>query len=373
MNETLKKLSDDTKAALISSIASKAVADLIAHTKSAGDNDAGSFKVVASTSDVDRQGESVNQAGWDLTFYKANPVVLWAHDYSQLPIGVCTSIEVKDGKLVAEGKFAPADANPFAQQVRKLYDLGMVNTTSVGFIPKEYDAEKSGLINKSELLEFSFVPVPANPYALRLNQIKELGIDTVMLKTKGIEVKEEPATTEKPAEATPTTEENKGVVADQLEVMKKQKYAMYRPVWDLMDAVCCIYFADATPAEDLGKILNEAADILKQIGSGSGMMEDEDMKKISDSIAKMLGSHKTVEHKDTLIALARNYIALGSLQLPEGGKSGKETNAATQRSKPSEALKEVNDFVGTRELLRIVDNAVGKALENFNIAARNRQ
>lgn len=106
MNETLKKLTDETKASMITALASKAVEALIASTKSATDQDSGSFNVVVSTADMDRQGESVNQNGWDLTFFKMNPIVLWAHDYSSLPIGVCTSIEVKDGKLTAVGKFA---------------------------------------------------------------------------------------------------------------------------------------------------------------------------------------------------------------------------------------------------------------------------
>lgn len=351
MNDALKKLSDETKAKLLESIATKQFIDLVASTKSADDKDAGSFRVVVSTSDVDRQGESVDQKGWDLTFFKMNPVVLWAHDYSQLPIGVCTSIEVKDGKLTAEGKFAPADANPFAQQVRKLYDLGMINTTSVGFIPKEYDGQKSGVISKSELLEFSFVPVPANPMALRLNQIKELGLDTAMLRTKGLEVNE--------------TQDEKGMVEDKLEEMGKMKYAMYRPVWDLMDAVACAYFSESTPAEDLPKILGEAADIMKRIGSTE--MTDEEMEK---SIKKILGDTVPIAIRESMTAILRNYVALGSFKLPEGDKGGKEIKATEQRSKTSEALKEVNDFVGTRELLRMVDNAIGKALENFNRAAQ---
>ncbi len=63
-------------------------------------------------------------------------------------------------RLVAEGKFAPAEANPFAQQVRALYDAGIVRATSVGYIPA--GARMDGMSDKgNELLEFSFVPVPA--------------------------------------------------------------------------------------------------------------------------------------------------------------------------------------------------------------------
>lgn len=190
MNEKIKleKLGADVRDALIKSIASKAVAELITKTTSASDGDSGSFKVVVSTDDVDRQGETVLQSGWDLSFYKQNPVVLWAHDYSSMPIGICTSIYLENGKLTAEGKFAPAEANPFAQQVRRLYDLGMVRATSVGFIPLEFDESQRGTITKAELLEFSFVPVPANPHALTTNQVRTLKIDMALLKTKGIDL-----------------------------------------------------------------------------------------------------------------------------------------------------------------------------------------
>lgn len=187
MKNDLRQLTKESSDALIVAITSASVKTFIEKTKAASE-DSGSFKIVISTADTDRQGESVSQNGWDLSFYKMNPIVLWAHDYSALPIGTCTKIEVVDGKLVAEGKFAPADANPFAQQVRRLYELGMVNATSVGFIPKEYDANRDGVITRSELLEFSFVPVPANPMALRLDEIKLNHIDTQLLKTKGIEI-----------------------------------------------------------------------------------------------------------------------------------------------------------------------------------------
>lgn len=350
MNESLKQLSEETKKQLLDSIASKDYADFLINVKSDKAEDSGSFSVVISTSDVDRQGDIVKQDGWDLSFYKMNPIVLWAHDYSMLPIGIATSIDIKDGKLIAEGKFAPAEANPFAQQVRKLYDLGMINTTSVGFIPKEYDGQKSSkLISKAELLEFSFVPVPANPYALRLNQIKELGIDTEMLKTKGVEIKEvsEPV-------ANPVVE--KGEVADELEERKNTKWMKYRPVYDLMDALACAYFDESTPAEDFSKLVGEAADILKAIASSP----ETDQKAAIENIRKT---------SSPLIIIA-SHVALGILA--EGKQNNKEIVVVNERSNNSKALLEVNDFVGTRELLRSIDNSVGKVLENFNRSARNR-
>ncbi len=154
----------------------------------AAEEDSGRFEVIISTADQDRQGEIVNQAGWDLAHYKNNPVVLWGHNYTGLPIGVTDSIEIKDGKLVASGRFAPESANPFAQQVRRLYDAKILRSTSVGFIAKEMEGNT---ITKAELLEFSFVPVPANPMALSL--MKTASLDSAEMIQKGLLVEEKKA------------------------------------------------------------------------------------------------------------------------------------------------------------------------------------
>lgn len=367
MKNQIQQLTKETSEALIASITSASIKGLIEKTKAASDTDSGSFKIVVSTSDVDRQGESVNQNGWDLTFYKMNPIVLWAHDYSALPIGMCTSIEVQDNKLVAEGKFAPSEANPFAQQVRKLYDLGMVNTTSVGFIPKEYDGKKDGVINKSELLEFSFVPVPANPMALRLDEIRLNGFDTELLKTKGLDilVKEEPAPVETPVapvEEKPKDEE-KGIVSDTLNQAEvyEAKWEKYCDVAEAFDAFCTVLFSETTPLDDFPKLVSELGDILKSLASGGG----EDESGMKAKIDALLKGQKPLTIKDATMAIARNHLALGSFKLPDGKEAEKSINTP--------ALEEVNEFVETRELLRSIDRVVEKALTKFNLAARDRK
>jgi hypothetical protein len=115
-----------------------------------------------------------------------------------------TSIEVVDGKMIFNGKFAPTEEG---QEKRRLYDLGFLRATSVGYIEKE---REGNLITKAELLELSFVSVPANPYALSL--AFERGLNEQELITKGImfvereapetEAENEPvATEESPAAA----------------------------------------------------------------------------------------------------------------------------------------------------------------------------
>ena len=163
----------------------------------------GTFDVIISTEDIDRAGEIVKQSGWELTNYKNNPIVLWGHDYYSLPVGVCTDtyLTEKNGipALGARGVFLSADINPFAQQVRKLYEFGIKAgqgvgcTTSVGFIPKEFDENARNTITKAVLLEFSFVPVPANQgvgpaagRALTFDEARTLGIDMVGMRSKGM-------------------------------------------------------------------------------------------------------------------------------------------------------------------------------------------
>ena len=174
MKETIKQftadLLKDFKASLVKN------QPLLSEIKASAD--AGSFKVIVSTSDEDRQGDELDQTKWKLNNYEANPVVLWAHHYDEPPIGVCTSISVQNGQLVAEGKFAPAELNPFAAQIAAMYEAGFIKATSVGFMQHE-DGDL-------ELLEFSFVPVPANPYALSMRQVKELNLNIPQLVMKGL-------------------------------------------------------------------------------------------------------------------------------------------------------------------------------------------
>jgi len=140
-------------------------------TKSAKETD-GTFEMIISTQGRDRDGDVVLQDGIDITNYMNNPVVLFGHNYWDLPIGKTIEIIREATQTIAKGVFASAEANPFAQQVRKLYDAGIIKTASIGFIPREYEGN---LITKCELLEWSFVPVPANPEAL--DNAKSAGLE----------------------------------------------------------------------------------------------------------------------------------------------------------------------------------------------------
>lgn len=251
MNEIFTKLTDQIKTEIEKSLQAKEMQALIVETKAK--TDSGNFKFIASTPAVDRQGESVDQAGWELDNYMKNPVLLWAHDYTQPPIGVVDKAYMENGNLVIEGRFAPTD---FGQQIRKLYELQMVNTVSVGFIPKEMNGN---IITKAELLEVSIVPVPANPQALSLRQLKEAGVELDMLKTKGLEIQ---------------AVEEKSAVADRLAAMQSEtfdtvaeKYEKVDEVYLAISAFCGVYLQPETTTEQFKELLLETIQILTAIAN----------------------------------------------------------------------------------------------------------
>jgi HK97 family phage prohead protease len=124
-----------------------------------------------STETPDSYNDVIKADGWDLERFEKNPVVLWAHDHRQPPVGQALSVGVEGGDLVASAKFADAETYAFADTVFRLLKKGFLRATSVGFFPKEwtYDEDRGGYnFIGQELFEFSIVPVPANPDALAL-------------------------------------------------------------------------------------------------------------------------------------------------------------------------------------------------------------
>jgi HK97 family phage prohead protease len=126
---------------------------------------------VASTDAVDSHGEVIDQSSWVLNHYVANPVVLYAHDSRELPIGKATNVGVRSGRLEATIQFASAESNPMAEQVWRLVQEGMLRAVSVGFVPTDgrYEVRDGAEVfvwTSPVLKEISVVPVPANHEAL---------------------------------------------------------------------------------------------------------------------------------------------------------------------------------------------------------------
>jgi uncharacterized protein len=147
--------------------------------------------IIGSDESRDRDGDIIRVNGWILDYYKSNPVFLWAHNYSSVPLGATSQItrrknpprlEFQDIRFPTEG------LNPFADMILNLYGEKIINASSVGFIPYTFQelTEESAAsapsggdrpvrwggkgidFLKQELLELSGCAVPSNPGALQL-------------------------------------------------------------------------------------------------------------------------------------------------------------------------------------------------------------
>ncbi|HCX20585.1 MAG TPA: hypothetical protein DHN29_01650 [Cytophagales bacterium] len=123
------------------------------------------FSGIASTKAEDRDGETIDQKGWDLNHYKKSPVLLFGHNQFAPPVGKTFNHRISNSGLEFDFQFA---STPFAQELKTLVEEDFLTAFSVGFIPKEFGDTKSGesTFTKSELLEISLVSVPSNPDAL---------------------------------------------------------------------------------------------------------------------------------------------------------------------------------------------------------------
>lgn len=128
-------------------------------------------RVQLSSGDVDRQGDIVEQRGAVLNNYARNPIVLWQHDPS-CPIGTASDIRYStSGNLTALVEFAAPGKSSRADEICGLVKSGVVSCVSIGFMPLDEtpmdsrDPYGPQRIKSWELLEISFVSIPANPAA----------------------------------------------------------------------------------------------------------------------------------------------------------------------------------------------------------------
>lgn len=178
MDDALKKISDELALELKAYFARDDVKDAVEATHKAADKDVGTFEQIITTENLDRYQDVIKIDAWDDEHYLKNPVVLWGHDHKQLPIGITTGLRTENGQKIATGKFAP---HAKAQEIRQLYDMGILRAASVGFIEKE---REGNLITKAELIEWSIVSVPANPYCLAT--LVKSGVSVNEMVTKGL-------------------------------------------------------------------------------------------------------------------------------------------------------------------------------------------
>ncbi len=246
------------------------------------------YRVLASTSSIDRQGDSIDQSGWQLANYFKNPVMLWAHDYSELPIAKATNVEVTSKGLEMEFEFIAPEGNPKAAQVKYCYDNGFLNAVSVGFMCLE---RNGNIITRAELFEVSFVPVPANAEALRL-ALTEKSIDFSLIKEQ----------LEKGEVANVLTEQ---------EIME-QKYENLDEVFNVVYAFASVYCDPNTSVNDFGTLLEETVGLLSTLASGAGQ---KDLELYSKQLVKAsVEAGKGTEYRATMLAKEGRTLSTKTLE-----------------------------------------------------------
>lgn len=125
---------------------------------------------IGSDDRVDRYNEVIDQTGWQIENFLANPVIPDCHDYSSIAriLGRAQTCTVTNGKLTNRVQFCLD--NPMGAMAYKMAKGGFINSQSVGFIPLEWTNgtgkdQPDRTYTKQELLEISLVVVPANPGA----------------------------------------------------------------------------------------------------------------------------------------------------------------------------------------------------------------
>lgn len=149
----------------------------------ASDFASGVVSAVISTGDLARDHARIEQSGWNFDNYRRNPVVLFAHDDGAggmfggasraLPIARSSDERIEGDRTTAVAHFDMAD--DFAREVLGKVERGLINTTSVRWLPIKTRVDKMRaedgkdtnvlVFERQELLEWSFVTVPADPGA----------------------------------------------------------------------------------------------------------------------------------------------------------------------------------------------------------------
>jgi uncharacterized protein len=129
-------------------------------------------EAVLMTDSLARDGHIIDPAGMVLSNYLRNPIILWQHN-PECPVGIASNITRYSNRIAARIAFAPVGVSSTADEVRGLVKGGVVTAMSIGFdvIDAEpldpHQGNRGGLhITKSELLECSFVSVPADTGAV---------------------------------------------------------------------------------------------------------------------------------------------------------------------------------------------------------------
>ena len=146
--------------------------------------DGSAHRMVIAARDRSRNQDEINLAGVRFDNYRKNPVVLWNHDANPRllaaapPSGgipIAKTLEIghdEEGRIVASFEFNSND--PFAARVENAWNNGFLRAASIHYLPTRIVEVKDARgrvervrIEESDLLEWSLLPVPADPDSVR--------------------------------------------------------------------------------------------------------------------------------------------------------------------------------------------------------------
>lgn len=332
---------------------------------------------VASTDVVDRHGERIDQEGWDLKNFKKNPVMLWAHDHSEIAVGVCKNVQIQRTSGAPKLVFTPEfhDKTDKAKALKALFDEGWLNSFSVGFMPKEFDGKTSTYL-KQELLEISAVNVPANPDArmLAFKSLKEQGFKKSTIKNV-LEVTDEDIAnldkveteevvdtkTEKEKHVEAEVPVEKGPVSDEVDEIenwekKHENMSQVRTIWW---AFCDTYFDEETPVDDFEKLLKETIGLMTAtMGEEKSVVSDDKEVEIEKS-DEVLDSPENMDNSDNKLSEETDSQAKAQANKETSVAPKKQTRAKQELTKviiqaaSSAQPKDAN----TEQMLKIIKRA----------------
>ncbi len=132
---------------------------------------------VATDETIDREGDIISIEGWQTDNFKRNPVMLWSHNPYDLNIGKWKNLRFRTvngkKKMTIEPDFH--GITELSKSISEMVERGYMSTVSVGFRPYE---KEGNTYTKQELLEVSFVNIPANPEATQLALSKNYSEET---------------------------------------------------------------------------------------------------------------------------------------------------------------------------------------------------
>jgi len=146
----------------------------------------GSTMFVLSDERLNRRGDIVDSAGWQLDEFKQNPIALFNHDPDRI-VGNWSNVRVENKELIGEFQPVAPGTSQLGDEVRLLVEQDVLRAASVGFRflksePLDPDRPHRGRrYTKQVLMEVSLVSVPANPGALSKARSLHLSDDVMAL------------------------------------------------------------------------------------------------------------------------------------------------------------------------------------------------